>query len=98
MDAHKITRSKNITEHSKKNRYLTNDNEIIIVHITKLMGGMGIYIGKDTYLEIICAILLSRTDSVNYSETKIGIVDCILKNNETWIKLITCYTSQRHLV
>ena len=53
---------------------------------------MGIYIGKDTYLEIICAILLSRTDSVNYSETKIGIVDCILKNNETWIKLITCYT------
>ena len=89
LDACKNACNSDITRCRKENRYLTADEENMIVHIAKLMADMGVGICKTTCLHIIGAIMSSRNDSGDHTEPTVYVLDGILCNNNKLLKLIS---------
>ena len=88
LDTRKNKHSANIAKLSSDNRYLTEDEETMVVHITNLMAGMGMGIDKDTCLEIIYAVMSCRIASNDISKPTVRVLNDILNRNKLLLKLI----------
>ena len=59
----------------------------MIVHVAKMLPGMGI--SKDTFLEIVSAVMSSKLDIDNFIKLAVKLLVFILKNIKTLQKLIS---------
>jgi hypothetical protein len=74
---------------SKASRYLTNNEELAIVQIARLMGSCGAGIGRDELLDIINTYIHHHADSRMIEPASMGLVDQILKRHSDLTKLVS---------
>ena len=74
---------------SKASRYLTNNEELAIVQIARLMGSCGAGIGRDELLDIVNTYIHHHEDGRMFEPATMRLVDQMLKRHSDLAKLVS---------
>jgi hypothetical protein len=74
---------------SQASRYLTNNEELAIVQMARLMGACGAGISRDELLDIVNTYIHHHADPRMIEKASMGLVDQILKRHSVLAKLVS---------
>ena len=87
---HRGEKSKNhLYKMSSSNRYLTNDEEKLVINMAKLMSTIGLGLEKQICLDIINAIIQSRIEMKDFKPATMSVLDLMIKKNKELVKLLS---------
>ena len=70
------------------NRYLTDDEEKLIVNVAIILASMGLGIDKTTCLSIINTILQARIEKIHFKPATMNVLNQIMKKHKELVHLI----------
>ena len=79
---------KQVQDLNNTKRYLTLDEEELVVSMAQTMSNMGLGIDKTVFLDCINAVLSSRVEKKHFQEATMSVVDRLLKNHKDLISLM----------